>query len=282
MWDSAALDREFSPSLLAPGFEDVLRTYAERSAEARSACPGFRTLSYGEHPDEVLDHFPAREPGSPLHVFIHGGHWQELSKDESSFAALDFLARGHGFAALNYGLAPRRSLEEIVGSAHRALCWIRDNAAALGTRPDAVHASGSSAGAHLLAMACCLDDRAPGNRPPLASACLISGTYDLEPLRHSYVNDALGLDEQRARALSPLHELPCRVRRLVLARGERETGEYIRQHQLFSAAARRAGHQVTDVVVAGTNHFDVVFGLADPAGPLGAAVLADAGPRPAG
>ncbi|MGI8312752.1 alpha/beta hydrolase [Saccharopolyspora hattusasensis] len=273
------LDREFSPSLLAPGFEDVLSAYAERSARARSACPAFRTLAYGKHPDEVLDHFPLQEPDAPLHVFIHGGHWQELSKDESSFAALDFLARGNGFVALNYGLAPRRSLEELVSSAHRALCWIRDNAGALGTRPDAVHASGSSAGAHLLAMACCLDEQSPGDRPPLASACLISGTYDLDPLRKSYVNNVLGLDEQRARALSPLHELPCRARRLVVVRAEHETDEYVRQHKVFCAAARKMGHQVESVVVAGTNHFDVVFGLGDPTSPLGAAVLADVGSR---
>jgi arylformamidase len=276
MVDSVArdqLDMAFSPSRLVPDFLAILDEYATRSREARQQARVV-TYSYGSHPDEQLDHFPAPTADAPVQVFIHGGHWQAMSKNESSFAALDFLDRGYGFIAVNYGLAPDRTLAEITDAAWRALCWVRDNAEELGTRPDAVHASGSSAGAHLLATALCMDHRNPGTRPSLASACLLSGTYDLEPLRHSYVNDVLGLDASAARALSPLHSLPCRTPRIILARGEVETAEYVRQHGQFLSAARQAGNSVVDFVVPATNHFDVVFGLGDPDNPLGAAVLA--------
>ncbi|WP_409465601.1 alpha/beta hydrolase [Amycolatopsis sp. GA6-003] len=267
------LDAEFSPSRLAPNFPAILEECAELSRKAKDTT-GFATYSYGPHPAEAVDHFPASEPGAPLQVFVHGGHWQQTSKDEASFSALDFVNQGYGFAAVGYGLAPGRTLPEMCDAVWRALCWIRDNAGKLGTRPDAVHASGSSAGAHLLAMALCTDRRTPGERPPLASACLLSGTYDLEPIRHTYVNDALGLDAATARAHSPLHALPCRTPRLLLARGEFETGEYIRQQKEFAAAARRAGNQAAELVVPGANHFDLVLGLGNPADPLGARVLA--------
>ncbi|QIS18325.1 alpha/beta hydrolase fold domain-containing protein [Nocardia terpenica] len=269
----ARLDAEFSPSRLAPNFLAILEESAERSVKAKELTR-VETYSYGSHPTELLDHFPAPEPGAPLQVFIHGGHWQQSGKDEASFSALDFVNRGYGFIAVGYGLAPDRTLPEMTDAVWRALCWIRDHAEELGTRPDAVHASGSSAGAHLLAMALCTDRRAPGARPPLAGACLLSGTYDLEPVRHTYVNDALGLDAATARSHSPLHALPCRTPRLLLARGEFETDEYIRQHGQLLTAARRAGNEVAELVVPGTNHFDVVFGLGDPASPLGARVLA--------
>jgi arylformamidase len=269
----ACLDQAFSPSRVVPGFLAVLEEYGERSRRAREQN-GLVTYAYGPHPDELLDHFPVAIPGAPLHVFVHGGHWQQLSKDESSFAAPGFLARGHGFVAVNYGLAPDRTLPEMIDATWRALCWIRDHATQLGTRSEAIHASGSSAGAHLLAMALCHDHRAPGRRPPVASACLLSGTYDLEPLRHSYVNDALGLDAAAARELSPLHRLPCRVSRLILARSETETDEYVRQHEVFLAVARQACRRVEDMVVPATDHFDVVFGLSDPCTPLGARVFA--------
>ena len=41
---------------------------------------------------------------------------------------------------------------------------------------------------------------------PSVRACLaISGIYDLEPMRHCYVNDKLGLDEAMALRNSPIH-----------------------------------------------------------------------------
>lgn len=267
------LDAQFSPSRLVPDFEAVLAEYGSRSRRARQRAT-FETHSYGGHPQEQLDYFPPPVPGAPVHVFVHGGHWQELSKDESSFPALDFLDRGHGFAAVNYGLAPDRSLGEMVDAVWRALCWLRDHAHELGTAPNAIHAGGSSAGAHLVAMALCFDAERRTDRPAVASACLVSGTYDLEPIRHSYVNDALGLDHRQAWELSPLHGLPCRVGHIVLARAEAETDEYVRQHDAFLKAARQTGNSVSEIVVAGTNHFDVVFGLGDPGNPLGAAVSA--------
>lgn len=265
------LDAAFSPSRLVPDVDDILAEYRRRSRRAQhSADPA--TYSYGDHPQELLDYFPPPVAGAPVHVFVHGGHWQELSKQESSFAALDFLRQGCGFAAVGYGLAPARRLDEMVDAVWRALCWLRDHAEELGSRPQAVHASGSSAGAHLLAMALCLDARRPADRPDIASSCLISGTYDLEPIRDSYVNDALGLDAAQARELSPLHSLPCRTPEIVLARGEVETAEYVRQHDGFRQAARKAGNNVRELVVAGANHFDVVFGLGDPEHPLGRVV----------
>lgn len=63
----------------------------------------------------------------------------------------------------------------------------------------------------------------------VASATLLSGVYDLELLRHTYVNEALGMDEDEARDCSPLLRLPAEPPPLILARGENETDEFARQ-----------------------------------------------------
>ena len=93
----------------------------------------------------------------------------------------------------------------------------------------------------------------------IASALLISGIYDLEPLRHTYINEPLGLDAKTARAMSPLFaEQPpsCPVHVVV---GENETAEFHRQSHAYAKRLREEGRQVTLAVLEGLNHFDIIL-----------------------
>ncbi|MFD7553887.1 MULTISPECIES: alpha/beta hydrolase [unclassified Streptomyces] len=277
---TAALDLDYSPSSLVPDMDAHLARYAADSARAREDLRVHRNVPCGALPEQRLDLFPAAEPGAPLMVFVHGGYWQELSTSEAAFAAADFVAAGVSFAALGYGLAPRYGMRAITAMAADSVRRICAGRAGLPGAPSAVHLSGHSAGAHLVASAL-LDAagwRAAGLDPvaEVASATLISGVYDLEPLSHTYVNDALGMDVAEAREVSPLHRLPAGaggLPPLVMARGVRETGAFARQQEVFADAARAGGAaDVTELVVAGRHHFDLPFDLGDPATELGAAV----------
>lgn len=264
----ALLDRELSPSSRARDAGATLAEYRSRSLTARRALAHSADVAYGPHPAERLHHFPPWRAGAPLLVFVHGGHWQESSKEDSCFAAADLLAAGAGYVALGYGLAPERGLAEMCASVRRGLRWVRENATALGGRADAVHAAGSSAGAHLVAMA------AGGpTGVPLAGLVLLSGLYDLRPVVGSYVNDKLGLSPEEARAHSPLFRAPPRADHVLLALGEHETDEYARQQRRFAAALREAGRPLDDLTVAGRDHFDLPLDLGDPTTTLGRAVL---------
>src|SRR5690349_18101440 len=109
--DRRLLDLLYTPSRFVPDMAGCIREYADRSATARSALRS-REHTCGPEPAGRLLFFPAG--GQPaLQVFIHGGYWQESSKEDSCFAAQDFLARGISFAAIGYGLAPRYRLDEI-------------------------------------------------------------------------------------------------------------------------------------------------------------------------
>ena len=278
-FDRATLDREYSPSSCVGSLAPFLDAYAQRSVAARAAL-AWRELRYGAGPAETLDFFPAREPDAPLHLFIHGGYWTELSKRESSFAAPGFIAAGAAFAALDYALAPSVTLDAIVGQIRAAIAFLHAQAPSLGVDRARLHLSGSSAGAHLVAMALATDWTAWGMPArPVRGAVLLSGVFDLAPIRHSYVNDWLALDEAAVARNSPVAlKPPPEGTALLAAVGENETGEFKRQTTLYAAHCLAAGRNCPVLEVAGRNHFDIVFDLADPATPLGRRVRAQMGP----
>ncbi|HEU5160746.1 MAG TPA: alpha/beta hydrolase [Streptosporangiaceae bacterium] len=278
--DRAWLDREYSPSSRVADMHAYLREYAARSAGARATLD-WTDHAYGPGPAERLLFFPAARPRAPLLGYVHGGYWQELSKEESCFAAPDFVGRGAAFAAIGYGLAPAHRLDEIVAMVRRGVRWLYDNAAALGVDPGRIFLSGSSAGAHLVAM-CLLDGWLPA---PLRSldvvrgAVLLSGVYELEPLRRTYVGEAIGLTAAEADRNSPIRRLRGPLPSVIVARGDNETTAFADQHDRFVQALKTAGAPVTDLVVAPRNHFDLPFDLGEPASPLGRATLARVGLR---
>ncbi|MFJ7905544.1 alpha/beta hydrolase [Kitasatospora sp. NPDC096204] len=278
-YDQRTLDRQYSPSSRVPDLTVFVDRYAGDSEKARADLDVRRGIPYGRSPAESLDFFPAGSGNAPLVVFLHGGYWQELSKDDASFPARGLVPAGAAYAALGYGLAPRYRLDEIVAQVRRGLHWLLEHARELGVDADRVHIGGSSAGAHLALMAL-LDDWLPGGRHPadaFAGAVLLSGVYDLEPLRHTYVNAPLGLDAAAAARLSPILRLPARLPALVVARGGAETDEFARQHDDLVRAVGPRAAVVRELVAADRNHFDLPFDLADPTTGLGAAVFAQVG-----
>ncbi|CUU58964.1 arylformamidase [Parafrankia irregularis] len=288
--ERALRDRAYSPSLTVPDLRTCLRAYADGSARARADL-AWQEIPYGAGPDRILHFFPAvsafpaaapgPEPAAPLQIFIHGGYWQELSAADSSFAAPDFVSRGAAFAALGYGLAPANRLDEIVAMVREAVLWLFRNVAKLGVDPRRIFVSGSSAGAHLAAM-CLVDGWLPAPLHPtdvIRGACLLSGIYDLEPLRHTYVGEQIRLTAAEAARNSPFHRLrgTGAVPSLIIARGDNETSAFAAQHRQFVSALTGSGIAPVDLVVPGRNHFDLPETLGDPDEPLGRAVLAQMG-----
>lgn len=283
-WDAdrAARDRAYSPSSCVADLGMYLRQYAERSAQARELLP-WCELSYGPGSAEVLHFFPAARPGAPLHVFIHGGYWQELSEAESSFAAPDLVSHGSAFAALGYGLAPRHRLDEIVAMVRRGVLWLHRHAGELGFDLGRMFLSGSSAGAHLVAM-CLLEGWLPAPLRPrdvVGGVTLLSGVYELEPLRNTYVGEAIGLGIDEAARNSPVRHLRPDLPALIVARGTTETEAFADQHTHLVSTLVQLGVPAIDLVVPRRNHFDLPLGLGDPADVLGRAVLAQMGLRTA-
>ncbi len=266
-WPLARREREYSPSSCIDDIAPFLRAYAERSRAAEARARVIKDLRWGPGTDETLDFFPAARADAPLLVFIHGGYWQELSKEESLFAGADCTAAGVAYAAINYTLAPAARLDQIVDQCRRALAWLAAQGGQLGFDPARIHVAGSSAGAHLAAMMLT-------PRPvPLAGLVLLSGVFDLAPLAGTYIDEPLRLTADDIAGLSPRRLDPGAPLPVLVAWGENETGEFKRQSRDYAAHLRAAGFVVAADEMPAVNHFDIVFGLGDPATKLGRAVM---------
>lgn len=253
-------EREYSPSSCIGGnYQPYIRAYAELSAAARhSHAP--TTIRYGSTERQSLDLFmPDDVAQPPVLVFFHGGYWQELSKDDSAFAAPHCLAHGIAYAAVDYTLAPAAPLSDIVAECRAAVASL--------ARFDRLVLAGSSAGAHLAAMtALAADDRVKG-------AVLVSGIYDLEPLIGTSIDSALGLDPATVARNSPLGQPLGGFPSSLVCWGENETDQFKRQSRVFAGALQSAGADCAAFECAGRNHFDVILDLVDAGTVLGRRTL---------
>ncbi|TIW23108.1 MAG: alpha/beta hydrolase [Mesorhizobium sp.] len=236
-----------------PERTDVYRLFDEASAAVRNSLTCLRDVSYGAHPREVFDLFPAGE-GAPLVVFVHGGYWQSLDKDRYSFVASALVRRGFSVALPNYPLAPETRIEAIVTGIGACLPAI------LRTRPTPPAfwiATGHSAGGHLAAT---LAMRTPIAGAPLAACVPISGIFDVEPLTETSLNAALGLDRARAAELSPIRwPVPdCRLAAIV---GTDESREFREQSQRFSSYWSNSGRSAELVSMHRKNHYTILCDL---------------------
>ena len=262
--DQRTLDAAYNNSAAVADSEEYLAAWQARSAALRSRLPGHLDMAYGDASAARLDFFSCGRPGAPTLLFFHGGYWQRNSKDGFGFVAEGPLARGFHVALAGYTLAPFARLDTIVGEARSALRWLHDNVATLGGDPSQIFLSGWSAGGHLVAML--MDE--PASRGGIA----ISGIYDLEPIRHSYLNEKLQLDEAEARRNSPLLHLPKRAGRLVVAFGAQELPELKRQSIDFATAWRDHGLACELRELPGCHHYAALEQLANPQGELALAL----------
>lgn len=261
----ARLDAEYRARDQVPDFTVYTRRYAELTAAARTRLPLHENVPYGPGAAELLDLYPAGA-GAPLFVYIHGGYWRALSKDDSGFMAAAFTARGAAVAALDYALAPAVTVEEIVRQCRAAVAFLWREAARFGIDRNRIVVGGSSAGGHLTGMLLARDWQAAAGLPETvpAGGLAASGLFDLEPIRLSEINAWARLDAEAARRCSPIHHVPPHGAPLVLTVGGRESGEFKRQTADYGAAWRTAGGAVEVVPAPERHHFDIILDLADP------------------
>jgi len=274
-WPLAQREREYSPSSCASSSAPILAEYTSRSREAERNHPCQKNLSWGHGSSETFDFFPAASRDAPLLLFIHGGYWQDLSKDDSLFGAPDCVANGIAYAAIEYTLAPRASIATIVDQCRRAVASLQRQAATLGFDCHRLYIAGSSAGAHLAAML--LVDgwhEIYGVRADaISGAVLLSGIYDLAPLVGTYIDAPLQFCSADVAALSPIRLPHGQAVPTIVSWGEFETGEFKRQSRVYAEKLRAQGFPVSAFEAAGVNHFNIVFGLADRTTTLGRATL---------
>ena len=263
-YTAAELQTQYSARAAVPEHPEIFARWRRDSAtfrdqEARAPRPG---LVYGERTRQRIDLFhPDGASPAPLHVFFHGGYWQSMEPGDFSFVARALNARGIAVAVVGYSLCPEVTLAMIVEEAHAAIAWLDRQRRDLGVDDRAFQVSGHSAGGHLAAMLAT-------SRAPIEWIAPISGVFDLEPLVPTAINDALGLDAEAARALSPMHAKPALPLAIDAWVGSEESAEFHRQSATFTVAWGTDAGSANAHTVADCNHFTVLDVLFAAEGPL--------------
>ena len=261
------LDREYSPSSRVGGSSAPFISQYQRTSEEAVTAMHQHDLEVLRLPGGSLAVAPA--PGAPTLVFVHGGYWQALSAADSMYPAPALAARGWGYLAVEYTLAPHASLGTMVQQTRTALTEFHEAVPNHGP----LVVAGHSAGGHLVAMST-LASTAP---VAVQRVVLVSGVYDLRPLVHTSVNTILGLTAAEAESLSPAL-MPVRAAAgapsVVVTWGDNETDAFKAQSRAYAQQLRSAGLEVVEHECVGRNHFDIVYDLSQPDTPLGALTLA--------
>ena len=254
------LARRYNNGLAVPNWADtLLPRWQSESQRVRDASSGVRDAAYGALARNTLDVFtPNGAPpanGWPALIFIHGGYWQRLCKDDWSVIAAPFVANGMAAVIVGYTLCPQTTIRGIAGEIEVAVSHVWKAAAELNLNREKLALAGHSAGGHLTAWCMTVDWAAHGLPvTPFVSATAISGLFDLEPLVPIYLNDALQLTNEEALAMSPAY----RERRVdcefTAAVGGAELEEFSRQNQLLGAHWKN----VIEWQIPGLNHFTII------------------------
>src|SRR5579864_6898944 len=252
-----ALDLGLNNGVAVTGSADIVAGWERRSAAMRARHPAHLDLRYGPRERNRIDFFKAAEK-APTLLFIHGGYWQMRAKEAFSLFAAGPMAHGINVALIGYTLAPEATLDQIVAEIHAGIDFLAGRLPDLGGDANRIAASGWSAGGHLTAMAVW--------HPKIKGGVAISGIYDLEPVRHSYLNVKLGLDEAMSQRNSPMMQANGVMKPLALVVGAAELPLLRKQTADFAGHRAKYGLPVAYEEIPGANHFTIMDEMLSPKG----------------
>jgi len=269
-----ALDAEYNnqAKISFPEFKKFLTQCEHLSINARDKYLCHLDIQYGDCPVHTVDIFiPDNvKPNAPVEVFFHGGYWRMLNKSDFSYVAAGFVPHGYITVIVNYPLVPTVSFDELVEQCRQATAWVYKNIQNYNGDRHRMYLSGHSAGAHLVAMMLATHWQSYGIQESdsvFRGAAAISGIYDLEAIRFSYLNQTLGLTRETVERNSPITLLPQVDVPLLLVVGSLEGNEYLRQSTAFANKWALLGVPTQLATLDEEDHFSIraQFGVPDSA-----------------
>ena len=262
MWKNFSkekLDKAYNNSLAVPNSVALTQCWTEASSKLRQHLTGELNIAYGDIPRQHYDYFSAGN-NSPIVVFIHGGFWQRRSKDDFTFIVPPMLEQGVSVVLLGYRLAPQVNMNEIVLDIRNGLNAIEEKVRSERKAFPGFCLLGWSAGAHLAASV--LD------QSNVYAGIGLSGIYDLEPMRHCYVNELLQLDIDMVINHSPILQTSHFGKSFDLLVGDDELSEMQKQTVDFSKYRKSNNQGGSFMLLKGLNHFTILDELIRKNGPI--------------
>ncbi len=275
--DQKELDDAYDQVCWAPNHEHLQkrRRLASERAIARIGQP--KRVAYGPTEIEKLDIYQSNRPNTSINVFIHGGAWRGGYAKDSAYMAEMYLAAGAHLVIPDFAWVQDAggNLMTMADQVRRAVAWVYKNATSFGGDPNRLYISGHSSGGHLGGVVVITDWRKEHDLPPdiIKGALLISGMYDLKPVRLSKRSKYVNFDDVTEETLSAQRHIDMINMPLIIAHGTLESPEFQRQSRDFAAAVKAAGKPVEFLVGEGFNHFEMQETMGNPFGLGGRAAL---------
>lgn len=250
--------------------DDVIKAHVAAlksgTEKARTVAQTLLDVPYGDGEGEKLDVYVPNisSPDVSLIIYLHGGYWQFLSKEESGFMAVPLVQKGVVVVAVGYSIAPKGNMDLMVAQVRRSVVSVIQQYSHI----NGLYLCGHSAGAHLAAMVLSTDWSEYGVTTPIKGAFLVSGIYDLLPILSTYVNEPLKMTEEIALRNSPSRLVPqltasssaCEI---VVAVGQNDSPEFRKQSEDYFKSLETAGLKVAFEDVPNTDHFNIIEQLVD-------------------
>ncbi len=271
------LDKAYSQFIYAPNIRQVVARWSTASALVRGRIGDPLQFAYGDKTIESLDVFSTKRRDAPVHIYIHGGAWQQGKAENYAFPAEMLVNAGAHYVVpdFNWVQDVGDSLFPIADQVRRAVAWVYRNAREFGGNADRIYLSGHSSGGHLAGVILTTDWERDFDLPAniIKGGLCCSGMFDLKPVRLSSRGDYISFTDEMEHALSPIRHIDKLSAPLILAYGSHETPEFIRQSRDFAKAVADVGKPVKLILAENYNHFEIIETLANPYGILGRAVL---------
>ncbi len=252
-YNQEQLNDQYNTRLQVPDYAGYFDRWEKLSRQTAEQNTVLKNIPFGAHPDERLDIFPSKIQQSKTLVFIHGGYWHLLDKKMFRFLAADFLEYNITTVLINYPLAPRASIDDIVASCRKALRWLHDNVIRFSGDPAELYLMGHSAGGHLASMLL-VEEEAKFVRAMIS----LSGLFRLEPLMLSYLNDSIGMDHETAVKNSPVFLNPASDCPLLLVTGTDESYEFKSQSEELYHSWKSKCSDIEVLKVPQKNHYSIL------------------------
>lgn len=228
----------------------------------------------------TLDVIKPEKPNGFGIVYMVSGGWVSGYSPNTPVFYAPFLERGYTVFSVRHGCQPKFIIPEITQDIHRAIRFIRHNAAKWGVNPDKLGISGGSAGGHLsLTMGVRGGPGDPKAKDPVdressaiqAIACLYPPTDFLNYGKPG--EDAVGVGtlknykgafgaeadtpegrQRLGREVSPIYHITPKLPPTFIIHGDQDFLVPIQQSETFVAKAKEAGVIAKLVVKPGAAH----------------------------
>ena len=277
-YDQIELDAAYDQSVYAPMAPQIQARRSSNSEEVRRRIGQPERHAYGPKDIEKLDIFRTKAANAPVLIFVHGGAWRAGSAKEYHFAAENVLNAGANYVVLDFNnaLEVNGDIRVMSDQVNRAIAWVYKNAASFGGDPSRIYLSGQSSGAHLSGVALVTDWQKQFGVPAdvIKAGLLISGMYEMKPVRLSKRSDYVKFDDAMEESMSTIRHLARLRAPITVMYGTFETPEFQRQSRDFAAAVKSAGKPVQLIVAPNHNHYELQETMCNPYGWAGRAALA--------